>query len=91
MQPSNHYEAMERDELVRLAGEQALLKQELQRLNAEQHRDLNALRNLPNDIGRAKDWHARGVELLNRLHEREREIADGYQRAANYSKLTGIS
>lgn len=88
----NHstYEAMDREELVRLAGEQALLKQELSKLNAEQQRDLIALRNLPNDIGHRPDWHATGVQLLDRLRERQQHTAEAYRRHGELAKLTGI-
>ena len=82
---------MERDELVRLAGEQALLSKEVQKLSADQNRDLQALRNLPNDIGRTTGWHDRGVELLNRMHEREKEIASAHHRLREYAKMTGIN
>ena len=85
------YLTMERDELVRLAGEQALLGKELQQLNSAQHRDLQALRNLPNDIGRTPGWRDRGVDLLNRLHDREVEIATSHQRLREYAKMTGIN
>ncbi len=85
------YEQMDREELVRLAGEQALLKHDLQRLGAEHQRDLTALRSLANDIGHARDWHARGVELLDRIRDRQQLTADGHRRLAELSKLTGIN
>ena len=89
MVSTNHYDTMERDELVRLAGEQALLKKELSELNAEHQRDITALRNLANDIGRTTGWRDRGVELLNRMHEREERIALGQRRHGELGKLTG--
>lgn len=85
------YLAMERDELVRLAGEQALLSKDVQKLSAEQNRDMQTLRNLPNDIGRTTGWRDRGVELLNRMHERETEIATARHRLREYAKMTGIN
>jgi hypothetical protein len=87
---TTNYETMEHDELVRLAGEQALLKKELSTINAEQQRDIAALRNLPNDIGRSAGWRDRGVELLNRMHDRELHIAVCYKRIQELGKLTGI-
>ena len=88
---NSHYAAMEHEQLVKLAGEQALLKKELQSINAEQQRDLLALRNLPNDIGHSgSDWHARGVQLLDRIRDRQQQTAEGYQRLREYAKLTGI-
>jgi len=42
---------------VRLAGEQALLSRDLRNLNAEQQRDLLALRNLLTEIAPHTDWH----------------------------------
>jgi hypothetical protein len=85
------YDLMDREELVRLAGEQALLKQEMSTYNAEQQRDLGMLRNLANDVGHQKDWHERGTQLLDRLRDRQLKIADGYRRMQELSKLTGIN
>ena len=90
MHPSTDLDAMDREELVRLAGEQALLKQELSKLSAEQQRDLTALRNLPNDIGRSNGWHERGTQLLDRMHAREQQMAGEHLRLRGLSKLTGI-
>lgn len=81
---------MDHDELIRLAGEQALLKQELTKLNAEQNREVNTLRNLGNDIGRKTDWLDDSIALLRRLDERQRATANAYRRLAEYKKLTGI-
>lgn len=81
---------MDRDELVRLAGEQALLKKELSALNAEQQREIGILRNLGNDIGRNPNWLEEGTALLRRLDERHSTIADGYRRLAEFKKQTGI-
>jgi len=41
---------MEHEELIRFAGEQALLRQELKRLDAEQARDIKSLLELPAKI-----------------------------------------
>ena len=87
---NNTVDAMHRDELVRLAGEQALLGQELKQLSAEQHRDKQALQGIFNDIGRTTDWHARGTQLLDRIKEREDKMAAGQSRLREYSKSTGI-
>ncbi|MFD2755423.1 hypothetical protein [Comamonas terrae] len=57
----------DRDALVRLAGEQALLSRDLRNLNADQQRDLLALRNLPTEMVLHADWHAKGTALLARL------------------------
>lgn len=81
---------MERDELVRLAGEQALLKKELSSLIAEQNRDKQVLQNLHNDVDRVANWLEGGLALLRRLEERQRTIGDGYRRIAEFKKLTGI-
>lgn len=61
------------DELVRLAGEQALLSRDLRNLNADQQRDLLALRNLPTDMVLSADWHAKGTALLDRLRDRQQQ------------------
>ena len=81
----------DRDELVRLAGEQALLSRDLRNLNADQQRDLLALRNLPTDMVLSADWHAKGTALLNRLRDRQQQMAMGQQRLAELGRLTGIS
>lgn len=91
MLATNHYAAMEHDELVKLAGEQALLKKQLQGINAEHQRDLLALRNLSNDISHSgSDWHARGVQLLDRIRDQQQQSAHFHQRLREYAKLTGI-
>ena len=81
----------DRDELVRLAGEQALLSRDLRNLNADQQRDLLALRNLPTDMVLSADWHAKGTALLDRLRDRQQQMAMGHQRLDELAKLTGIS
>ncbi|MCF8156334.1 MAG: hypothetical protein K9K35_10050 [Rhodoferax sp.] len=81
---------MDRDELVRLAGEQALLKQELTRLTAEQHREMLTLQNLHNDVARKANWLEGGIALLRRLDERQRTTTDIYRRLSEFKKLTGI-
>jgi|GEM_PF-5393027 len=75
----------DRDQFVRLAGEQALLKRDNEVLQAAQQRDLQALRNLVNP-----DWHARGTELLNHIQQREAQTALNAQRLAALAQLTGI-
>lgn len=80
----------DRDQLVRLAGEQALLKQENTALTAAQQRDLQALRNLVSNLTLNPDWHARGTELLNRIQQREAQTALNAQRLVALAQLTGI-
>lgn len=80
----------DRDELVRMAGEQALLKRDNDALTAAQQRDQLALRNLVNNLTTSPDWHARCTELLNRIQERQMQTALNYQRLAELSRLTGI-
>lgn len=87
---NSHYAAMEHEQLVKLAGEQALLKKKLQGINAEQNRDLLALRNLANDIGHSSDWHARGVQLLDRIRDNQQQSAEAHRQLREYAKLTGI-
>lgn len=67
----------DRDELVRLAGEQALLSRDL--------------RNLPTDMALHADWHTKGTALLDRLRDRQQQMAMGHQRLAELARLTGIS
>lgn len=80
-----------RDELVRLAGEQALLSKILCDLNADFQRDLLALLSLPTEIAMRADWHAKGSALLDRLRDRQQQMAMGHQQMAELAKLTGIS
>lgn len=80
----------DRDQLVRLAGEQALLKRDNEVLQAAQQRDLQALRNLVSNLTLNPDWHARGTELLNRIQQREVQTALNAQRLAALAQLTGI-
>lgn len=80
-----------RDELVRLAGEQALLSKILCDLNADFQRDLLALCNLHTDIAFNAHWHDKGFSLLNRIRDRQLQIADHHQRLAALVKLTGIN
>jgi hypothetical protein len=81
---------MDRDELVRLAGEQALLKKELSNLSAEQNRDKQALQNLHSDVDRHPNWLPGGLALLQRLAERQRTMADSRRRLDEYRSLTGL-
>lgn len=60
---------------MRLAGEQALLSRDLRNLDAEQQRDLLALRNLPIEIALHNDWRAKGTALLDRLRNRQQQMA----------------
>lgn len=79
------------DELVRLAGEQALLFKTLCDLNSDFQRDLLALCNLHTDIAFNAHWHDKGVSLLNRIRDRQLQIANHHQRLVALAKVTGIS
>lgn len=57
----------DRDELMRLAGEQASLSRDLHNLNVDQQRDLLALRNLVTNMVLHAGWHAKGTALLDRI------------------------
>jgi len=82
---------MEHEELIRFAGEQALLRQELKRLDAEQARDIKALRELPSKIEmHDTDWFEKNERLLLSLHERQQRIVSGYSRFRELMKITGI-
>lgn len=87
---TTHQQDTDRDQLVRLAGEQALLKQENTALTAAQQRDLQALRHLVSNLTLNPDWHARGTELFNRIQQREAQTALNAQRLAGLAQLTGI-
>lgn len=77
-----HYHAMDRQELIRLAGEQALLRREVEELSAQKNRDMQALRSLPAQIGFSNNWHSDGIAILDRLKDAESKH--------ELSKLTGI-
>lgn len=91
MSTTTDFDTMDRDELVRLAGEQALLRRDLSELNADQQRDLTALRNLANDIQHSANWHERGTQLLDRMRDRQQQLSEGQRRLAELAKLTGIN
>lgn len=81
----------DRDELVRLADEQALLSKTLCNLNTDFQRDMLALLRLPTEIALRADWHTKGTALLDRLRDQQQQMAMGQQRLAALAKLTGIS
>lgn len=81
----------DRDELVRLAGEQALLSRDLRNLNADQQRDLLALCTVPADVVINADWYAKGIALMDRIHDRKLQMATGQQRLTELARLTGIT
>lgn len=85
---------MERDELVRLAGEQALLSKEITTLSAAHTRDKAALLSLYNDInasiGRNSQWLQDGIALLTRLHDSQSRLREMNGRLLELQKLTGL-
>lgn len=81
---------MDRDELVRLAGEQALLKKELSDLSTAQNADITKLRNLPNDIGHKPNWAEGGIALIRAIEQRQIDIATGFKRLGDYKRQTGL-
>ncbi|TYK67842.1 hypothetical protein FSY59_24805 [Comamonas sp. Z3] len=76
----------DRNELVRLAGEQALLSRDLRNLNSDQQRDLLALRKLPTDMVLSADWYTLGTAPLDK-----QQMTVEHQRLTELAKLTGIS
>ena len=84
---------MERDELVRLAGEQALLSVERRTTAAGFDRDKQALLSLYNRINSgtgARTWLEDGQALLQRLHAAQGELAELDSRLTELSRFTGI-
>jgi len=82
---------MEREEHIRLVGEQTLLRKELRELDAEQVRDIKALRDLAHKIEMNEEgWFEHGEQLLKRLHERGQRIMTGYERFRQLMKRTGF-
>lgn len=59
--------------------------------DTDQQRDPASLRNLPTDMVLKTDWHAKGTTLLDRLRDRQQQMAIGHQRLAELAKLTGIT
>lgn len=64
---SQGVDTLDRDGLVRLAGEQAPLTRDLHNLNVDQQHDLLALRNLVTNMVLHVGWHAKGTALLDRI------------------------
>lgn len=84
---------MEREELVRLAGEQALLREERKGLAAGFDRDKQALLSLYNRINSGagtRNWLADGRALLERLDTAQGELAELDRRLGELARLTGI-
>jgi|CXWL01.1.fsa_nt_gi hypothetical protein len=85
---------MEREDLVRLAGEQALLSKEVREHTAQFNRDKQALLALHNSIATGLaprgGWLADGLALLTRLDENQRSLRDMNTRLADLAKLTGL-
>lgn len=85
---------MDREELVRLAGEQALLTKELGELNSQQHRDKQAIlsmhNSIPTGMGRNSTWLADGIALLTRINDTQARLHEMYGKLAELKKLTGL-
>lgn len=85
---------MDREELIRLAGEQALLSKEAKELSAEHNRDKQSLLTLYNSINMgvhpSAHWLPEGIALLTRLSETQQKLNDLRARLASLSKLTGM-
>jgi hypothetical protein len=83
---------MDHDELVKLAGEQALLSKRNKELSAENERGRTQLSNVANGYRNAADpkWVEEGKALIDRLHTNKIEIDRLTARIADLAKLTGI-
>lgn len=83
---------MDRDELVRLAGEQALLNKERSELAAQHNRDQQAIITLSNTIREAANpqWLESGKALLERIHNTKNQLNSLDARIRDLQKLTGL-
>lgn len=80
---------MDHDELVKLAGEQALLRKEFRGVAAIFDRDKQALLDEINR-GRKTSWLHDGIALLRRLKKTQSKLDDLNSRLAELAKLTGL-
>jgi hypothetical protein len=90
----NNYwsESMDKDALIKLAGEQALYQSEHDSLLAPFNRDRVSLSGLSNTSNSAGDpeWLASGCKLLERIHSNKARIDALSIRIAELKKLTGL-
>lgn len=84
---------MKRDELVRIAGEQALLRKEQEELQDRVDEDIQTLLKLAQELdndGRKIDWFNETSRLIQRLHKGQLRIKEIDAKDDEYSKVTGL-
>lgn len=82
---------MDKDELTRLAGEQALLRRDERETSVRFEQDKRALRMLWNDIDMGqRGWLANGQALLGRLDADQEALAALRERIRQLGTLTGL-
>lgn len=83
---------MDREALVRLAGEQALLSKERADLAATHQRDLHAISGLSNTARDAANaqWLDAGKALLERIHATKVQLDSLDARINDLRQLTGL-
>ena len=84
---------MDREELIRLAGEQALLRKDVTEITAAFNRDKRALLDLYHTVDgghAATGWLPDAITLLTRLHENQIKLGELHRRLCALAQLTGL-
>jgi hypothetical protein len=84
---------MDRDELIRLCGEQALLQKERSELNSAFLRDKAGLQSFCNRLNTglaAGGWLDGEIERLKRLHDQQARLNELDARIAALQRMTGL-
>lgn len=83
---------VDEQELINLAGKQALLQRDRSNLAATQERDRLSLVSMSNTFHNAAQaqWLETGTQLLNRIHTNKAELDRLDAQIADLRKLTGL-
>jgi len=83
---------MDREELIRLAGEQALLAKERRELGATHERDRLAIVGLSNTLRDAgkPEWLQSATALVQRIHTNKQALDTLDTRLRDLAQLTGL-
>lgn len=83
---------MDQEELVKLAGQQALLQRDRKALAAIHERDRLSLVSLANSLHNAAQaqWLDTSTQLVTRIHTNKAELDRLDSRIADLRKLTGL-
>lgn len=83
---------MDQEELIKLAGQQALLQRDRKALAATHERDRTSLVSLANSLHNAAQaqWLETSTQLVTRIHTNKAELDRLDSRIADLRKLTGL-